>query len=342
MNSVARQPPTFNRVRKTAPVSVVIPCYRCMDTVGETIASVAAQTLPPAEVMLVDDGSGDGTAEGLQHLASRYPDGWIKVIAMPRNGGAARARNVGWERARHDHIAFLDADDTWFPNKLELQMPLLHAHPAIALISHRMDFRPRWLPPPPPAYPLRATVVDRRAFLLHNPFRTGSVVLRSDLPFRFNETFRLVEDFLLWSEIALSGFLCVKINQVLAATHKPAFGAAGLSSNLPAMHRAGREARQVLRQQGLISPAEDYLSKPIGWCRRARRNLIVFGRRSISSRGRSPASLPWPHSESPRSLVNRRRDGLRSNAGRRQSDALPAPRNSALKLEGPQRSGSGS
>ncbi|WP_159015887.1 glycosyltransferase family 2 protein [Cognatiluteimonas profundi] len=324
MKFVTRQPPTFSPARKTAPVSVVIPCYRCMQTVGATVASIAAQTLLPAEVLLVDDGSGDGTAEGLERLASRYPDGWIKVIALRHNGGAARARNLGWQRARHDHIAFLDSDDTWFPNKLELQMPLLRAHPGIALISHRMDVRQRSLPPPPPVYPLRARALDRRAFLLHNPFRTGSVVLRSDIPFRFNEKFRLVEDFLLWSQIALSGFLCVKINQVLAATHKPAYGAGGLSADIGAMHQAGLEVRQELRRQGLISPAEHYISRPVGWCRRMRRNLVMLSRRTTNRRRRPRACFVWPYFESSQSLPQQRRDGPAFNAGRRHTDFGPA------------------
>jgi glycosyltransferase involved in cell wall biosynthesis len=319
---VARQPPTFSRARRTAPVSVVIPCYRCMRTVGATVASIAAQTLLPAEVILVDDGSGDGTSEGLARLASRYPDGWIKVVALPHNGGAARARNVGWERARHDHIAFLDADDTWYPTKLELQMAVLRAEPGIALISHRMAFHRRELPPPKPIYPLRARTLRRQAFLVQNPFRTGSVVLRSDIPFRFNERFRLVEDFLLWSQIALSGLLCVKINQVLAATHKPAFGAGGLSADMEAMHMAGVEVRRELRRQGLISPTEDYLSQPVGWCRRARRNVILLGRRHANRRMRGRVSFAWPFFESARPPTPWRRDGASSCAGRGLGDPV--------------------
>lgn len=324
MKSVARQSPAFSTARKTAPVSVVVPCYRCMQTVGATVASIAGQTLLPAEVLLVDDGSDDGTAEGLERLASRYRAGWIRVIALRHNGGAARARNIGWQQARYDHIAFLDSDDTWFPNKLELQMPLLRAHPGIALIAHRMDVRERSLPPPKPTYPLRASVLDRRAFLLHNPFRTGSVVLRSDIPFRFNEKFRLVEDFLLWSQIALSGLLCVKINQVLAATHKPAYGAAGLSADVAAMHKAGLEAREELRRQGLISPAEHYLSRPVGWCRRVRRNLVMFSRRSTNRRRRPRYSFVWPYFDAARPLMRGHRDGLSSNAGRRHTDSAAA------------------
>ena len=71
-----------NRASATevAPVSVVVPCFRCADTIADAVASVAAQVLRPAEVLLVDDGSGDGTLERLEELAQAYPQGWIKVL----------------------------------------------------------------------------------------------------------------------------------------------------------------------------------------------------------------------------------------------------------------------
>ena len=80
-----------------APVSVVIPCWRCSDTVGRAVASVAAQTLRPKEVILVDDGSGDETYSVLCDLADAYEPHWIKVLALEQNGGAGWARNAGWE-----------------------------------------------------------------------------------------------------------------------------------------------------------------------------------------------------------------------------------------------------
>jgi len=262
----------------TAPVSVVIPCYRCKDTITAAVASITAQTLPPAEVLLVDDCSGDGTLETLQSLATSHPHGWIKVVALPCNGGPSRARNAGWQQAGQEYIAFLDADDTWSPAKLELQVRALRADPRIALIAHRMEVRERALGPSALRPPIRTSIVGRRRLLLNNPFPTASVVLRRDLPFRFNEDFRRVEDFLLWAQIAFSGHRCAKINQALAFWHKPAYGAGGLSEDLPAMHRAGREVRQELLRQGLVSRPEHYFARLFGMVRRARRNLLLASR----------------------------------------------------------------
>ncbi|MEZ0469165.1 glycosyltransferase family 2 protein [Luteimonas salinilitoris] len=265
--------------RPFAPVSVVVPCYRCADTIAAAVASIAAQTLPPAQVLLVDDCSGDGTLETLRSLAETYPPGWIEAVALPANGGPSRARNVGWERATQDYIAFLDADDTWAPRKLELQMQALGADPQIALIAHRVQVRERGLGPLALRKPIRTAIVGRRRLLFNNPFATPSVVLRRDLPFRFNEDFRHVEDFLLWAQIAHSGYRCAKINQVLAYLHKPAYGAGGLSGDLEAMRRAGRKVGDELQRLGLVSGRERMLTRSVGAVRRARRNLLLLLRR---------------------------------------------------------------
>lgn len=263
----------------TAPVSVVIPCYRCSDTIGAAVASIAAQTLPPAEVLLVEDGSGDGTLEALRKVEAAYPQGWIKVVAMPDNGGPSRARNAGWQQAGQDYIAFLDADDTWAPAKLELQMQALRADPQIALIAHRMQVRERGSDAVELRLPVRTAIVGRRRLLLNNPFPTASVVLRRDLPFRFNENFRRVEDFLLWAQIAFSGYRCAKIDQTLAFWHKANYGAGGLSEDLTAMHRAGREARRELLRQGLVTRSEHYFARTVGMVRKSRQRLLMMARR---------------------------------------------------------------
>jgi glycosyltransferase involved in cell wall biosynthesis len=254
---------------------VVIPCFRCADTIGDAIASVAAQTLLPAEILLVDDCSGDGTLETLRALAADHPPGWIKVVESPANGGPSAARNIGWNRATERYIAFLDADDSWAPRKLELQMAALQADPDIALIAHRMDVRDRRLPPPTLRPPLRTAILGRRRVLLNNPFPTASVVLRRDLPFRFNEEFRRVEDFLLWAQIAGAGYRCAKLNQTLASWHKPNYGAGGLSGDLAAMHRAGRAVRVELLRQGLMSRPEFYFTRLLSIFRRSGHKLVL-------------------------------------------------------------------
>ena len=102
-------------------VSVIIPTYNMAKYVTEAIDSVLAQTVGDIEVVVVDDGSRDNTADVMASYAS---DRRVRYIRKP-NGGEASARNRGLREARGPLIAFLDADDVWFPTKLERQIALL-------------------------------------------------------------------------------------------------------------------------------------------------------------------------------------------------------------------------
>ncbi len=104
-----------------APVSVVVPCFRCAPTVGRAVESVMRQTEPVQEIILVDDCSDDGTGAMLHDIAQRAGDGRVRVLALARNSGPATARNAGWNAAVGDYVAFLDADDAWHPRKIEFQ-----------------------------------------------------------------------------------------------------------------------------------------------------------------------------------------------------------------------------
>ncbi|WP_159017465.1 glycosyltransferase family 2 protein [Cognatiluteimonas profundi] len=259
-----------------APVSVIVPCYRCRATIDDAVASIVAQTVRPAEVLLVEDGSGDDTLAHLHRIADAHAPGWIKVIAMPANGGPSLARNAGWDHAGQAYIAFLDADDTWGTQKLELQMAALQADPDIALIAHEMVKRPRGTPMPGLQTPLQTQIVGRRRLLFHNPFPTASVVLRRDLPFRFDTDFSHSEDYLLWSRIVFSGHRCARINQVLAIWNEREHGAVGLSDDFVAIHRARRELRRRLLREGLISRPEYLFARMVGAVSRMRRNVAEW------------------------------------------------------------------
>ena len=110
----------------TASVTVVIPTYNRRATVGRAVESVLAQTARPAEIIVVDDGSRDGSAEMLveRHGAA------IRVIEQA-NAGAAAARNAGVLNASGMLVAFLDSDDVWDPGKLAAQLDALSGSPAV-------------------------------------------------------------------------------------------------------------------------------------------------------------------------------------------------------------------
>ena len=109
-------------------VSVIIPCYNAARFLPQAIESVLAQTCRSFEILIVDDGSTDDTAQ----LAASYGDR-IRY-SYQENQGAAAARNLGITRARGDFIAFLDADDIWLPAKLEMQLQLFDRDPSLGAV----------------------------------------------------------------------------------------------------------------------------------------------------------------------------------------------------------------
>ncbi len=106
-------------------VSCVVPVYNGEKFLGEAIDSIQAQTYRPIEIIVIDDGSTDGTAQVIERYRDRIKS------ARQENAGAPTARNHGVRLAGGEFVAFLDADDLWHERKLELQIELLTARPEI-------------------------------------------------------------------------------------------------------------------------------------------------------------------------------------------------------------------
>jgi glycosyltransferase involved in cell wall biosynthesis len=109
-------------------ISVIIPTYNYGRFIAEAIQSVLDQTYPASEIIVVDDGSTDGTRAIVEALG-----GSVKYIHQP-NSGVCAARNRGFRESTGEVIAFLDADDVWGPTKLEKQVLKLRADPEIGLV----------------------------------------------------------------------------------------------------------------------------------------------------------------------------------------------------------------
>lgn len=114
-------------------VSVVIPAFNAERYLAEAIASVQSQTVAASEIIVVDDGSTDGTAE----IARRTPG--VVHVRQP-NGGVASALNHGSRVATGDCIAFLSADDVWIADKLATQLQALDGHPNRLVFGHMLHF----------------------------------------------------------------------------------------------------------------------------------------------------------------------------------------------------------
>ena len=109
-------------------VSVIIPTYNRAALVTEAVASVLAQTYRDFELLVVDDGSTDGTLVALAPLGDE-----IKVLRREERRGVSAARNLGAKAAAGEWLAFLDSDDLWLPDKLARQVEYLKAHPDLVI-----------------------------------------------------------------------------------------------------------------------------------------------------------------------------------------------------------------
>jgi glycosyltransferase involved in cell wall biosynthesis len=126
-------------------VSIVMPFLNAGPFIEESILSVLAQTYDRWELLLVDDGSTDDSTATALRYAAAHP-GTIRYLAHDgrQNKGASASRNLGARHAKGEYLAFLDADDVYLPGKLEAQVPLLDAHPDVAMIYAGTQYWHSW------------------------------------------------------------------------------------------------------------------------------------------------------------------------------------------------------
>lgn len=190
-------------------VGVIVPAYNAADTLARTLDSLADQTRPPDEIVVVDDGSADNTAR----IAREHRVG--ATLVQQANAGLPAARNAGIKACRGDWIAFLDADDEWLPHKLERQLDHLAQHPDLVWTTANFY---RCTGPDDTGQPdtdpdhARRLVKDRevfdsyfQAYLAHAHGWVGTMLIRRDVLEEaglFNAQQRVIEDMDLWFRIA--------------------------------------------------------------------------------------------------------------------------------------------
>ena len=185
-------------------VSVVLPTRSRLGLLSEAVRSVCAQTMPPAELLIIDDGSQGDVHSAIRPVIdhAHFP---IKVRPGPGRGPGP-ARNVGVTAARGDLIAFVDDDDIWQPEKLAWQTSWFAADASLGLVGTEAERTavPRQvkLSGSPPR---RLRRVPRSALVRANPLVTSSVVARRecfDTCGGFDESLTLAQDWEMWLRIA--------------------------------------------------------------------------------------------------------------------------------------------
>jgi glycosyltransferase involved in cell wall biosynthesis len=188
----------------TPAVTVLMPAYDAARFIGEAIESVLAQTFSHWELVVVDDGSTDGTRE----VVAAYDDPRIRLLTTEHSGLPAVARNRGLASSRSPHVAFLDADDLWRPHKLARQLAVLKSRPEVGLVYTNFEqLRAGALEPVVPLPGLTESGPQFERLAVGNYIANSSVLLRRNLLARhgqFDEDpfLRGTEDFELWLRLA--------------------------------------------------------------------------------------------------------------------------------------------
>ncbi len=253
-------------------VTVVIPCWRSKETINRAVESIYYQSMVPAKVILVDDASGDGTAQHLAKMQREFPDGWIDVIQLKENSGPGVARNAGWNEAKTTYIAFLDADDAWHPRKIELQYNWMCKHPDMAITGHASElfnevagFKKIETLSKPKQFSYFSMVISNRMI-------TRSVMLKTELSFRFGGK-SVTEDYLLWLEMVASNIPMLRFDEPLAVSFRPEFSAGGYSGDL--WRHEKRELNAILKLYQKKKINLPSLSIFSAW------SLVKYGRRFL-------------------------------------------------------------
>lgn len=178
-------------------VSVVVPTHERAVLVERALASIEAQTRPAEEILVVDDGSSDGTAE---RLAERFPR--VTVLGQPHRGVSA-ARNRGIRRARGEWIALLDSDDEWLEDKLEAQLAALGSSGRLICHADEIWIRDGQRVNPGRRHAKRAGRIYRQCLELCAISPSAAVVHRTVFEHvgLFDESLPVCEDYDLWLRV---------------------------------------------------------------------------------------------------------------------------------------------
>lgn len=205
-------------------VSVIIPCYNSQDTIKKTLHSVMIQTYRDFEIILVDDGSTDET----QHEIEKFFDNKMidyKYIYQ-ENSGPSSARNNGVQNASGEYIAFLDSDDEWHPQKLEITINLFKKY-SIDMVGHNCSLKNNF------NVKYTAEKIKKISFyqlLFKNFAVTPSVVVRKNILMPFNEDMKYAEDYELWLRMSLKNDIYYYEDPLVLLGRKP-LSSGGLSES---------------------------------------------------------------------------------------------------------------
>ena len=167
--------------------------------------------------------------------------------------GPGAARNFGWDSACGEYIAFLDSDDSWHPQKLEIQYKFMSQYLDIDISGHYCIYNKNLMSLENEPFPsVDFVIINRYLLLFKNPFSTPTIMLKKSLPHRFSLNSRYAEDIFLWQRLAFADFKVAHINSTLAYVHKPFYGVGGMSAKLWEMEKGELNNLRSLKKTNII------------------------------------------------------------------------------------------
>ena len=225
-----------------AEITAIIPAYNASLYIGEAIESVLNQTIP-CRLIIVDDASGDGTYAIAKSYEQSRPER-IQVIRNQKNAGVANARNVAMQQADTEYLAFLDADDWWSPEKLEVQLELMKKTNASLCYTGRELMRQDGSPS---GKTIRVPEeISYRKLLKGNVIPCSSILVRREDALEYPMVHdELHEDYIMWLSMLRDGRKFVGINEPFL---KSRLAEQGKSRN---KKKSARMTYQVYRYMGI-------------------------------------------------------------------------------------------
>jgi len=251
--------------------SVIIPVYNSSKTIVRALESVVNQNMKVYEVIIINDGSSDNSDEVINKVILNNPL-FNMVLINKINGGVSSARNAGLRIAQGDFIAFLDSDDEWLPNKLELQFHFFSERKDYSFIGGLIS---------KPNKKIKEMFIEIKLSQLINKnyFQPSTVIFKKEIIEKigyFDETQKYAEEGNYFMRVANS-FKCGLINQqiVIFDNGKEGFGESGLSANLKEMEMGELKNLKFAYKNRYISLFRYLISIVFSVLKYLRRVLIV-------------------------------------------------------------------
>lgn len=247
-------------------ISVVIPYFNSSKTITRALKSICDQTVLPNEVIIIDDCSTE--TKLINEIIDSYiynekPKYNIVILHNSVNSGPGYSRNSGWEASKGKYVAFLDSDDSWHKEKLEIQLKFMNDNPDVYLTCHLdsyMESESR-VTNAFDEEDIKAKKIILNKLLFKNIISTRTVMLRQKKDsLKFHSDKYYSEDYLLWLEILCSGEKIYIIDYELATYYDVGYLGNGLSGKIEKMWLGELETLRIIKnnykvKQPIISMA---------------------------------------------------------------------------------------